>query len=283
VEVIQVNDSFTKLIAVVLSVYFLWVVFLKDSDEYNVNVQTSVSASDGLNLKTIGPLLKTAKDAEDLEKLINDPSQGVNNLDLNEDDKVDYINVTEYGEGENRGFSLTTDMGEGQVQEIATIQIEKMGEDANVQIQGNQSIYGQNHYYHNRMPGIGTYLLMSYMFRPHPFYRSPWGFGYYPSYYRSYGRVSSRSYNSRVSGQSRNSGYSQSKSSKMSSKVTSPNKGMSSSKIKAPLKNPTTSQKSFQKRNPSKRARSGGFGRSSRGSVKRSSSGRSRGGFGRGK
>lgn len=282
-EVIHVSGSNIKFVAIALGIFCFWTLFLKDSNDYDVNVQTNVSASDGLDLKLIGPLLKKAKDAETLEKLINDPAQGVNNLDLNEDDKVDYINVTEYGKGSNRGFSLTSDMGGGEIQEIATIQIEKKGDNADVQVQGNREIYGNNSYYHSHMPGIGSYLLMSYMFRPHPFYYSRWGYGYYPPYYRSYGRVSHRAYSSRNTASRSNSNFRKSNTNKMSSKITSPNKGKSSSKVKAPLRNPTKSQKSFQKRNPSKRARSGGFGRSSRGSVKRSSSGRSRGGFGRGK
>jgi hypothetical protein len=278
-----VSGSNIKFIAIALGIFCFWTIFFKDSDNYDVKVQTNVQASDGLNLKLIGPLLKKAKDAEGLEKLLNDPSEGVNNLDLNEDEKVDYINVTEYGEGNNRGFSLTTDMGGGEVQEIATVQIEKKGDNADVQVQGNRQIYGNSNYYHSHMPGIGTYLLMSYMFRPHPFYYSRWGYGYYPPYYRSYGRVSHGAYSSRTANARNNSNFSKSRTNKMNSKITSPNKGKSSSKVRAPLKNPTKSQKSFQKRNPSKRVRSGGFGRSSRGSVKRSSSGRSRGGFGRGK
>lgn len=274
------NAGNIKFIAIILGVFFVWKVFLSDSDNYNVNVRSSITAADGLDLKNIGPLLKKAKNAEELEKLINDSSEGVNNLDLNEDNKVDYINVTEFGEKNNRGFSLTTDLGRGEVQELATIQIEKKGDEAEVEVRGNKQIYGDNHYHQSRWSGLHTYMLMSYMFRPHPFYYSPYGWGRYPGYYRSYRTVPNSSYRSRTRP---TSDLSRSSTSKMANKIKSPNAGKSSTKIRAPLKNPSRSQKSFQTRNPSKTVRSGGFGRSSRGGVRRSSSSRGRSSFGGGK
>jgi len=268
-------------LAIGLIVFSLWVLFFRDSDEYNVNVQSNINASDGLDLKAVGPLLKKAKNAEELEKLLNDSSVGVNNLDLDEDDKVDYINVTEYGEGNSRGFSLSVKMGQGDdTQEIATIELKKKGDQADIQITGNQQIYGHNHYYHSNWNSLGSIFLMSYLFRPHPFYYSPWRYGYYPSYYSSYRRVPHSTYRNRGSVKA-TSTMRKSTKNRSNSNLKSPNSGKSSSKVRATLKNPTNSQKSFQTRNPSKRIRSGGFGRSSRSSVRRSS--RSRGGFGRGK
>jgi len=278
-----VNEKNIKYIAIGLGVFCIWTLFFRDSDQYKVNVQARVAAADGLDLKAIGPLLKKSNNAEEFEKLLNDPSTGINNLDLNEDDKVDYINVTEFGNDQSKGFSLTTALGSDDVQEIATIQIEKKGENADVQISGNQQIYGQNHHYHSRWTGLHSFLLMSYLFRPHPFYRSPWGWGYHPPYYRSYQRVSHSSYSQRISNTKSQSGLSKSSGNRMSSNLKSPNSGKSSSKVRAPLKNPSRSQKSFQSRNPSKRIRSGGFGRPSHASSRKSNFGGRRGGFGFGK
>jgi len=67
--------------------------------------------------------VKTAKDGEHLEKLINDKDTGVNNLDLDEDGKVDYIKVTEYGNDNSKGFSLTVEPSKGEEQEVATARI----------------------------------------------------------------------------------------------------------------------------------------------------------------
>ena len=244
--------------------------------QYNVNVQTMVYAGDGLDLATIGTLLKKAENAADLEKLLNDPATGINNLDLNEDGKVDYIKVTEYGNDETKGFSLTVEPASGETQEVATIDIKKSGDKAEVEVRGNEQIYGQNHYYHNSF-GITDMLFMYWLFRPHPFYMSPWGYGHYPGSYRSYNTVSHSNYKNRTAGKR---DLKRTSSSRIKGKATSPNAGKSATRgIKAPLKKPTRSQKSFQKRNPSKQLRSSGFGRGSsrpsRPSVRRSS------GFGR--
>ena len=229
----------------------------------NVSVTSLVSAADGLNLQAVGELLKEANDAEQFEKLLNEKGKGLNNLDLDEDGNVDFIKVTEYGEGDTTGFSLTVDTEGEEEQEIATIDVVKTSEgDVNVELQGNQQIYGPNHYYHHRY-GVGEMLLFSYLFRPHPFYFSPYRYGFYPGFYgRGYPVVGIGAYRSRASGvvSRSTSQVSRSSRSTQTTKATSPNAGKTSSKIKAPLKNPTGSQKSFQARNPSKQVRSGGFG-----------------------
>ncbi len=252
--------------------------------QYNVNVQTMVYAGDGLDLATIGSLLKKAKNAAELEQLLNDPKTGINNLDLNEDGKVDYIKVTEYGDDQAKGFSLTVEPAPGETQEVATIDIKKSGDDkAEVEVRGNEQIYGQNHYYHSSF-GITDMLFMYWLFRPHPFYMSPYGYGNYPGGYRSYNTVSHSQYKNRTAGKR---DLKRSSSSRIKGKATSPNAGKSAARgIKAPLKKPTRSQKSFQKRNPSKQLSRGAFGRGassrpSRPSVRRSSGfGRSGGRFG---
>jgi len=251
---------------------------------YNVNVQSTVYAGEGLDLATIGSLLKKAENATELERLLNDPATGVNNLDLNEDGKVDYVKVTEYGNDKSKGFSLTVEPIAGEVQEIATINIEKSGDDkAEVEVRGNEQIYGQNHYHHSSF-GMTDMLFMYWLFRPHPMYMSPWGYGRYPGSYRAHNTVSQRDYKNRTTGRR---DLQKSSSSRIKGKSTSPNAGKSATKgIKAPLKKPTRSQKSFQKRNPSKQMSRSAFGRSSasrtsRPSVRRSSGfGRSGGSFG---
>lgn len=245
------------------------------ADQYNVNVQTIVSAGDGLNLTAVGELLKKAKDAEELEHLLNSANNGVNNLDLDEDGSVDYIYVTEYGDDRVKGFSLTTQPKPGETQEIATIEVEKSGSQAQVQIQGNQQIYGQNQYYHSSF-GLTDFLILSWLFRPHPMYMSPWGYGHYPTYYSRPATRPYSSYSRDMRRSTSGSGFRSSRQSRVRSSVKSPNAGRSASSIKAPLKNPTTAQKQFQARNPSKQVKSGGFGRSTNRTTSRSSTTRSR-------
>ncbi len=280
------NEKIFKVLAGIfiflIAISFFW----PDGGEkqYNVNVQTMVYAGDGLDLATIGSLLKKADNAEELEKLLNDPKTGINNLDLNEDGKVDYIKVTEYGNDKTKGFSLTVEPESGETQEVATIDIKKSGADkAEVEVRGNEQIYGQNQYYHSSF-GITDMLFMYWLFRPHPLYMSPYGYGYYPGNYRPYSTVSHANYKNRTAGKR---DLKKSSSSRIKGKATSPNAGKSAARgIKAPLKKPTRSQKSFQKRNPSKQVSRSAFGRRSsrrpsRPSVRRSSGfGRSGGRFG---
>ena len=256
------------------------------TSDYNVDVTTSVSAADGLDLKAVGTLLKKANDAESLETLINSKNEGINNLDLNEDGKVDYIKVTEFGDDTAKGFSLSVEPAKGEEQEIATIHLEKSyDEQASVEVRGNQQIYGSNHYYHSYFP-TGSFLLWSYLWRPHSFYASPYGYGYYPSYYRSYPRVGAGAYSKRTRTITQGSGMKPATKSSMNSKIKSPNAGKSASSIKAPLKKPSVSQKRFQKRNPSKSVKKGGFGRGRRTGLRpsvRAGSFRRSGGFRGGK
>lgn len=261
----------------------VWGVFFggEKQDNYNVNVTTMNTAADGLDLQAVGALVQKAKDAEQFEKLINDPAEGINNLDLDEDGKADYIKVTEYGSGTSRGFSLTTELQKGDEQEIATIDIESTdNKEADVEVRGNPQVYGQNHYYQSHYSMMDVFLL-SYLFSPHRSYMSPWGYGYYPSYYRPYSTMEHSNYRSRVASANASSKMASGQNSSMKTRSTSPNVGKNASNIKAPLKNPTSSQKSFQSRNPSNAVRSGGFGRStSSPSVRTSSYGRSGSGFG---
>lgn len=233
-----------------------------DNNNYNVTVQTQVTAADGLNLNAVGDLLKKTKSTEEFERLLNDKSTGVNNLDLDEDDKVDFIKVTEYGSGNVRGYSLTTEPAAGEEQEIATIEIEKdASSQGKMEVHGNENIYGQGHYYHSRF-SLGDAMLMSYLWGPRwGMWHSPYRYGMYPGYYRSYGTVSRSSYTTKT--RSASSNVKRSSTSNIKSATKSPNAAKSAKSVKAPLSKPTTSQKSFQSRNPSKSVKSGGFGRSS--------------------
>jgi len=231
--------------------------------EVSVAQQTHFAAS-GLDLQAVGGLVQKAKDGADLERMLNDSKTGINNLDLDEDGKVDYIKVTEYGSGNNRGFSLTVELTEEEEQEIATIDIEKTGtETATVQTHGNRHIYG-NHHYHRSSIGLTDVLLMGWLFsgnRPH--YQSGWGRGNYPDHYNRYPTRSYDRYQSDMRSRTSNSSFKKASTSTLTSKPTSPNATKTAKSIKAPLKNPTAAQKSFQKQNPSKQVRTGGFGRPS--------------------
>jgi uncharacterized membrane protein YgcG len=237
--------------------------------------------SKGLDLDAVTLLAKKSKDAADFERLLNSQSEGLNNIDLNEDDKVDYINVTEYGSGNQRGFSLTTEISPGKTQEIATIEFKKDGDNGIIQTTGNPSLYGSGNYHHSSF-GLADALLVGWLFSNRPNYTSPYGYGNYPpSFGGGWYRQSSDGYTSTM--RSRNAGSNVSKSSQpvISQPAVSPNAEKTAAKARA-ISNPTQSQRSFSSNSSSsgssKPVSSGGFGRTSS-----SGSSRSGGSFGGGK
>jgi hypothetical protein len=90
-------------------------------------------------------MFKNAASLEDFEKLINDQNNNVNNLDLNNDGDIDYINVSDIQEKDAHVIVLSTYLSETEKQDIATIGIEKTGnEEATLQIEGDEELYAEN-------------------------------------------------------------------------------------------------------------------------------------------
>lgn len=240
---------------------------------------TASNLGDNLNLQALGELVKTAQNAQDLENKLN-TAGSINNLDLDGDGKVDYIKVTEYGSGTTKGFSFTVDLANGQSQEIATVEVQQgQNNQAALNINGNQNIYGNNYSYSSNY-SMSDLLIMHYLFSPHGFYISPYHYGYYPSYYHSYGMVSRGAYGGRVSSYTKTTKITKS-STPRTSTVKSPNSNLSSTSVNARAKSlaaPTKSQKSFSTTSSSASkpsTRGFGNGSSSRSSSSSTSSSRS--------
>ncbi len=221
------------------------------------------TAADGLDLQAVTDLSTKSKNAKDFETKLNSPGNSVNNLDLNEDDVVDFIKVTEIHDNASRGFSLTTELGPGDEQELCTIQFEEEEGGASVNTQGNSSLYGANHHYHYRT-SLTDVLLWSYLWNAHSPYVSGWGWNRYPSNYQRSRTKSYQQYRSQHKGKNYGNTIKKTSVSQAKQKMKSPNFNKTATNIKAPLKNPTSSQRSFQKRNPSKTVSRGGFGRTSK-------------------
>ena len=206
-------------------------------------------AKDGLDLQAVGEIAKKARNAEDLERQLNQP-EGINNLDLDGNGQVDYINVTEFGgKGSAYGFSLHTNFGQGDDQELATIQIEKTPDNqANIAVAGNANYYGAGSYYHATVP-LGELILWSWLLAPHAYwYHPPYYFGFYPSYYHGYYPVTRTAYANRTTAYTRGGTFASSRTSTIQRPAVSPVR---------------SSTKSFQQRSAGKSVQSGGFGSSS--------------------
>lgn len=233
--------------------------------------------SKGLDLDAVTALAKKSRDAADFERLLNSQTEAVNNIDLNDDGKVDYINVTEYGSGDRRGFSLTTEISPGKTQEIATIDFQKEGEKTTMQTTGNPSLYSPGNYHHSSF-SMTDALLMGWLFSNRSSYSSPYGYGNYPpSYGGGWNRKSDGSYAGSMSSRTAGSSVSRSPSPVISQPALSPNAEKTAAKAKA-LSSPTVSQRTFSGSSskpttstaPSKPSSYGGFGRSSSSSSSRS-------------
>lgn len=240
-------------------------------------------AADGLNLQAVTDLATKVKTTQEFEEKLNEPGNIINNLDLNEDQTVDFIKVTEINDETGKGFSLTTEVVANEEQELVVIQFEVDEESdiTTVQATGNSNIYGNHHYYHNRL-GLTDVLIWNYFLGGHRPYFSSWGYNRYPDYYQKRQPRSSSAYKSLHQSKPYSSSYKSSTRSMVKSPVKSPNFNKTASSIKAPLKNPTTSQRSFQARNPSKTLSKGsGFKTSAK--YGRSGFSRSSSSFGGGK
>lgn len=158
---------------------------------------------DNLDLYAVLDAFKHAESIEEFERAINDPDQQINNLDLNEDDEVDYIQVHDEGEGDAHAIVLRIDMGseEGETQDVAVVELEKTSNDeAVVQIVGDEDIYGEDYIIEPKgndeitkrmfipqliIINVWGWPSVRFVFGPrYKRWRSPYRWGRYPKWWR---------------------------------------------------------------------------------------------------
>ncbi len=151
--------------------------------------KTIVSASnseisDNLDLRAVASIFGDSKDLNDFEYRLNDPKAHLSNLDLNEDNQVDYLRVIESIEGNIHLIIIQAVLGQDQYQDVATVELERdTNNTTHIQVVGDDFIYGNNFIYepmYNFSPIIYNYIWIS-NYRP---YYSPWYWGYYPRHYQ---------------------------------------------------------------------------------------------------
>ena len=101
---------------------------------------------DNLDLYAVLAIFQESKTIEDFEKALNEENTGINNLDLNKDDEVDFIKVETKQEGDDFLFILQDPISEKETQDIAVIIVSK-DEDKKVtlQIVGDTDLYGKDY------------------------------------------------------------------------------------------------------------------------------------------
>jgi len=151
-------------------------------DRTTVNAMNS-EISDNLDLRAIASIFGDSKDLEDFEYRLNDPKNQISNLDLNNDNEVDYLRVIESTEGRTHIIVVQSVLGKDLFQDVATVEVEKDSNNrVQVQVVGDVYMYGDNYIYepvYVHTPVIYTYFWTP-NYRP---YCSSWYWGYYPTYY----------------------------------------------------------------------------------------------------
>ena len=185
-----------------LLVFLLWFIphqITYSQDDVTVIVPTT-EAGESLDLQAVMELYQQAETVEDFEKALNDSSNEVNNLDLNEDGEVDFIRIIEYAEDDAHVLVLQVPLAENEYQDVATIHIEKNGDDVVLQAAGDPDIYGED-YYVDPEPEVEvkttTVIVVMFGVGYHPWV-SPWFWRAWPPWWRPWRPHPASVYRSRV-------------------------------------------------------------------------------------
>jgi len=173
---------------------------------------------DNLNLYGVLSLFKDSKNVEDFEKKLNTPDNKVNNLDLDNDGKIDYIRVKDYGENGIHSLVLQDPISATEAQDLAIIEIEQQGNNnAHIQIVGDEDLYGKDYIIepqdqqqttpvnddtYNQGASSGAVMInvwawpsVEYIYGPsYVYWNSPWYWGYYPAWWSPWSPIGYYSY-----------------------------------------------------------------------------------------
>ena len=165
---------------------------------------------DNLNLYAVMDLFRNSETLEDFERSLNDPNSRINNLDLNGDNFVDYITVSDYVDKKVHTIVLRAMLGRNEYQDVAVFTVRKLSRKrVMIQLIGDAALYGRNYviepatrknrglrYYANPVYAENVTVINKYYWdifdwpiavhicRPHyKGWHSSWHWGYYPDYW----------------------------------------------------------------------------------------------------
>ena len=93
---------------------------------------------DNLDLYAVLTLFQKSKTIEAFEKSLNDEKEGINNLDLNLDKKVDFIKVVTTKQDSSYTFVLQVDVTKTETQDVAVILLNKDKGKISLQMVGDE-------------------------------------------------------------------------------------------------------------------------------------------------
>ncbi|NAS13226.1 hypothetical protein [Poritiphilus flavus] len=174
-----------KNIVILLNLLLFSVISATAQDVTTVDA-ASEEISENLDLEAVASLFGDAKDLEEFEQKLNDPEIQISNLDLNEDEYVDYLRVVETAENDTHLIAIQAVLGDDIFQDVATIEVEKNADgEAQVQVVGDVYLYGPDYI----VEPVYVYrpVIFSIFWRPfYRPYRSVFYWGYYPRYFRKW-------------------------------------------------------------------------------------------------
>ncbi|MBC7524118.1 MAG: hypothetical protein H7239_06745 [Flavobacterium sp.] len=171
----------TKIMLLTL-VNCLFVTVLNAQQKTIVNA-TSSEISDNLDLRAVASLFGDSRDLNDFENRLNDPKTQISNLDLNNDNQVDYLRVIETIESNTHIIVIQSVLGRDKYQDVATIEVQRDKRNkVQVQVVGDNYIYGSNYIYEPVY--VNVPVIYNYFWTPrYTPYCSAFYWGYYPNNY----------------------------------------------------------------------------------------------------
>jgi hypothetical protein len=101
---------------------------------------------DNLNLYAVMKIFQESETLEAFEKSLNDPANRINNLDLNGDNYVDYINVIDNVRGSVHYIILRVAINRNENQDVAVFTVERFNNgQVEIQLTGDENLYGRNY------------------------------------------------------------------------------------------------------------------------------------------
>lgn len=171
----------TKILSLaVLSIWSISSVFAQDRTTVTA---TNQDISDNLDLRAVASIFGDSRDLEDFERRLNDPRAQISNLDLNGDNRVDYLRVIETVEGPTHIIVIQSVLGRDMFQDIATVEVERDRYNrVQVQVVGDVYMYGNNYIYEPVYVSTPVIYNTIYVTNYRPYWSS-WYWGYYPGFY----------------------------------------------------------------------------------------------------
>lgn len=101
---------------------------------------------DNLNLYAVMKLFQESKTLESFERKLNEEDSRINNLDLNGDDKVDYIKVIDNPQGNIHNIVLQVPINDKENQDVAVFIVDKNDKgEVQIQLIGDEDLYGKDY------------------------------------------------------------------------------------------------------------------------------------------